>query len=61
MYAGSILSGSALDYFTTGSGDTAVRHWQPFWLSSAAGAAVILLIVVFMFRSRAKIQTEAAA
>jgi nucleoside transporter len=61
MYAGSILSGSALDYFTTGSGDTAVRNWQPFWLSSAAGAAVILLIVVFMFRSRAKIRTEAAA
>jgi len=61
MYAGSILSGGALDYFTTGSGDNVVRNWQPFWLSSAAGAAVILLIVIFMFRSRAKIQTEAAA
>jgi nucleoside transporter len=61
MYAGSILSGTALDYFTTGTGDNAVRNWQPFWLSSAAGAAVILLIVIFLFRSRAKIQTEAVA
>jgi nucleoside transporter len=61
MYAGSILSGTALDFFTTGSGDAAVRDWKPFWLSSAAGAVVILLIVLLMFRSKAKIQTEAAA
>ncbi len=60
MYAGSILSGGALDFFTTGSGTTAVRNWQPFWLSSAAGAFVILLIVMVMFRSKAKIATEAA-
>jgi nucleoside transporter len=61
MYAGSILSGTALDFFTTGTGENAVRDWKPFWLSSAAGAAVILLIVIFLFRSRAKIHTEAAA
>ncbi len=56
MYAGSLLSGSALDFFTTGTGTTAVRDWKTFWLSSAAGAFVILLIVAFMFRSKAKIQ-----
>jgi nucleoside transporter len=56
MYAGSLLSGNALDFFTTGSGAEAVRDWKTFWLSSAAGSFVILLIVGAMFRSRAKIQ-----
>jgi MFS family permease len=55
MYAGSLISGNALDFFTTGSGATAVRDWKTFWLTSAAGAFVILLIVGAMFRSRARI------
>jgi nucleoside transporter len=53
MYAGSLISGNALDFFTTGSG---VHDWKTFWLSSAAGAFVILLIVGTMFRSRVKIE-----
>jgi nucleoside transporter len=53
MYAGSLISGNALDFFTTGSG---VHDWKTFWLSSAAGAFVILLIVGTMFRSRVKIK-----
>jgi nucleoside transporter len=56
MYAGSLISGNALDFFTTGTGATAVRDWRTFWLSSAAGAFVILLIVAVMFRSHAKIE-----
>ena len=56
MYAGSLISGNALDFFTTGTGATAVRDWRTFWLSSAAGAFVILLIVATMFRSHAKIE-----
>ncbi len=56
MYAGSLISGNALDFFTTGSGATAVRDWKHFWLSSAAGAFVILLIVALLFRSKAKIE-----
>jgi hypothetical protein len=60
MYAGSILSGGALDFFTTGSGATAVRDWKSFWLSSSAGAFVILLIIIVMFRSSTKINTEKA-
>ena len=56
MYAGSLISGNALDFFTTGSGAEAVRNWETFWLTSAAGAFVILLIVGVMFRSRAKIE-----
>lgn len=57
MYAGSLISGNALDFFTTGTGAAAVRDWKTFWLSSAAGAFVILLIVTAMFRSHAKIST----
>jgi nucleoside transporter len=56
MYAGSLISGNALDFFTTGAGDAAVRDWKTFWLCSAAGAFAILLIVAVMFRSRAKIE-----
>jgi Nucleoside H+ symporter len=56
MYAGSLISGNVLDFFTTGSGAAAVRDWKTFWLSSAAGAFVILLIVAAMFRSHAKIE-----
>lgn len=55
MYAGSLISGNALDFFTTGSGGAPIRDWKTFWLSSAAGAFVILLIVGLMFRSRARI------
>ncbi len=57
MYAGSLLSGNALDFFTQGSGATGVRDWKMFWLSSAAGAFVILLIVATMFRSKAKVES----
>jgi nucleoside transporter len=52
MYAGSVISGHALDFFTAPSG---VHDWKTFWLTSAAGAFVILLIVGLMFRSNAKI------
>jgi MFS family permease len=56
MYAGSLISGKALDFFTIGTGAGAVRDWRTFWLTSAVGAFVILLIVGTMFRSRAKIE-----
>jgi MFS family permease len=52
MYAGSLISGKALDFFTSASG---VHDWKTFWLCSAAGAFVILLLVGLMFQSRAKI------
>jgi nucleoside transporter len=54
MYAGSLISGNALDFFTTGG----TRDWKSFWLSSAAGALVILLLVAGLFRSRAKIEAS---
>ena len=53
VYAGSLISGNALDLFTTAQG---VHDWRIFWLSSAAGAFVILLLVATLFRSRVKIE-----
>jgi hypothetical protein len=61
MYAGSLISGRALDWFTTGPAGAALIDWKHFWLSSAAGAFLILLVVAVMFRSRAKIEAAPAA
>lgn len=61
MYAGSLASGNALDFFTTGTGATATHDWKHFWASSALGALVILLIVAVMFRSKAKIEAAPQA
>jgi hypothetical protein len=55
MFIGSLLSGGAVDFFTTPAG----RNWSGFWLSSAAGAFVILLLVATFFRTPAKIQSKA--
>lgn len=61
MYAGSVISGNALDFFTTGSGAAAVRDWKHFWVSSALGALVILIIVAVFFRSKAHIEAAPEA
>lgn len=52
MFAGSLLSGRALDVFSFSPGHV---DWQLFWLSSAAGAAVILLLIGGLFRNRSKV------
>ena len=56
MFIGSLLSGGAVDYFTTGS----QTNWTSFWTTCGAGAFVILLVVALFFRSHAKIQPKAA-
>ena len=56
---GSLFSGVALDFFTTKSGGGEVHQWKNFWLSSATGSAVILLMVAVFFQSRSRIQTKA--
>jgi nucleoside transporter len=60
MLIGSLLSGSILDYFSTTTATGVVRNWQSFWLSSAAMSFVITLMVLFFFRSRASVGTEAS-
>jgi nucleoside transporter len=57
MFIGAMLSGSAVDYFTRTAGGVVTRDWQAFWLSSSAGAFVILLMIALFFRSNAKVQT----
>ena len=56
MFVGSLLSGGAVDYFTKTVGGVAVRDWQSFWLTSSAGAAVILFMILVFFKSKAKVE-----
>lgn len=57
MFIGSMLSGGVLDFFTDASG----RHlWTAFWLSSAGGSFVILLLVAIFFRTNARVETKGA-
>jgi nucleoside transporter len=60
MFAGSLLSGGAVDFFTTTTGGVVTRNWSGFWLSSALGAFALLIVIAAFFRSRARIQTAAA-
>jgi len=57
MFAGSLLSGIAVDYFTTAG----TRHWTGFWLTSSLGSFAIFLLIAFLFRSDAKVQTKVSA
>ena len=52
MLIGSYLSGIALDAFTTTENGVPVRDWHSFWMSSAAMAATILVLlnVALFFR-----------
>ncbi len=59
MLVGSLLSGRALDFFTTGPAGAVVRQWPSFWLSSAGMSLVILLLVGVFFRSSARIRQRA--
>jgi nucleoside transporter len=53
MLVGSLLSGVTVDYFK--------GNWPAFWLSSAGMSFVILLMILFFFRSSEKIEQKAAA
>jgi len=61
MLIGSLLSGTALDYFTTTTGGTVVRNWTGFWLSSATMSFAIMLLVFLFFKSSRRIQVAPAA
>jgi nucleoside transporter len=61
MLVGSLLSGGVLDYFSaTQPGGGVTRDWGAFWLSSAAGSGVILLLVLFFFRTSTMIRAKGA-
>jgi len=59
MFVGSLLSGVAVDFFTTTNGGGVKHDWHAFWLSCGSGAFVILLLVAAFFRSGSKIGSEA--
>ena len=61
MFTGSVLSGGALDFFTSSSGGVSKTNWPSFWTTCGAGAFVILLVVAVFFRSHAKIQPKPVA
>jgi MFS family permease len=58
MLLGSLLSGGAVDYFTRTVNGTVVRDWHSFWLSTVGMTAVILVIVLLAFQTRAKIRPK---
>lgn len=60
MFIGSLLSGGALDFFSTKSGGAVTHNWTAFWLGSAGGALAILALVAVFFQTRAKIETKVA-
>jgi nucleoside transporter len=58
MLVGSLLSGYALDFFSSGTAGAIVRDWKAFWLSSAAMSAAIGLLVLLFFQSHARIRAK---
>lgn len=57
MFLGSLSSGWAVDLFTTVSNGAEQRNWTGFWLTSAAGAAGIALLLLLVFQDRKKEET----
>lgn len=58
MFAGSELSGVSVDFFSKNVGNTVVRNWTGFWLSSALSALAILIFVLVGFRNKDKVHTK---
>ena len=59
MLVGSLLSGGVLDYFSKTAADgTITRDWTAFWLTSASMSFAIMLLVLFFFRTNARIRAK---
>jgi nucleoside transporter len=58
MYIGSVVSGVALDYFSTNVNGALVPDWKTFWLSSTLMSAAILLLVLLFFRTKTMIRPK---
>lgn len=58
MFLGSMLSGSAVDFFSTTANGVVTRNWQSFWLSSSIGAFALLVVVAAFFRSSARVESR---
>jgi nucleoside transporter len=60
MLLGSLLSGGAVDYFTSTVNGAMVRDWRSFWMFSSAMSAAILVMILITFRTNEKIQPKEA-
>jgi nucleoside transporter len=58
MFLGSLLSGGALDFFTTKTREGLLHNWTSFWISSSAAAFLLFLVFAFLFKSRRMIQKQ---
>ncbi len=57
IFCGSLLSGGAVDYFSTRNAQGVVVHqWTQFWISSSLGALTLFLVFALLFRSRRMIR-----
>jgi nucleoside transporter len=61
MFIGSWLSGRVVDAFVIGAPDADVQHaWESIWLVPAIGAAAVLVLFAFFFRSESSPDVETA-
>jgi nucleoside transporter len=60
MFVGSYLSGFTLDAFTTNVNGAVVHGWPNFWLTCAASATLIFLLIAIFFQSRSRIEPRPA-
>ena len=60
MFIGSLLSGVALDFFTSTKDGVVTHNWTAFWLGCSGGALAILVLVAVFFQTRARIETKTA-
>ena len=51
MFIGSWVSGRVVDAFATGTPGAVAHAWDRIWMVPAVGAAVVLLLFAFFFRS----------
>jgi len=61
MLIGSLLSGTALDYFSAAAPSGVVRDWHSFWISSAIMSAAIGVFVLIWFRTPVRIHPKERA
>lgn len=58
MFIGSLLSGVALDFFSTNTAHGVARNWTSFWISSSAAAFLLFIVFAFLFKDRRMIQKQ---
>ena len=58
MFVGSLLSGIAVDFFTTAGGANPVRNWTGFWTSSSLAALLLFVLFAASFRSKRMIENK---